>query len=183
MAGGMTSTSTPSGRSSTIWRTRLSAMLREPCIFQLPATSFLRMVCFRSVPGGGRIAAAPPAAKAATPHKGRRTRRSPRVSHNPRIDLPRPAFDDPRMRTLRIFLTALLLTVSVAAFAQAQDDDPGKQIGDLRAQLDQIEKGMKDDNITDKVIDDLRGQAGDVVTKSQKVSSALSPNRDAAKAS
>ena len=86
------------------------------------------------------------------------------------------------MRTLRIFFAALLLTVSVAAFAQAQDDDPGKQIGDLRSQLDQIEKGMKDDNITDKVIDDLRGQAGDVVGKAQKVSSALSPNRDAAKA-
>ncbi|HVI54796.1 MAG TPA: DUF3772 domain-containing protein [Luteibacter sp.] len=86
------------------------------------------------------------------------------------------------MRTLRIFFTALLLTVSVAAFAQAPDDDPGKQIGDLRGQLDQIEKGMKDDNITDSAIDDLRGQAADVATKSQKVSSALSPNRDAAKA-
>jgi small-conductance mechanosensitive channel len=86
------------------------------------------------------------------------------------------------MRTLRIFFTALLLTVSVAAFAQAQDDDPAAQIGDLRGQLDQIEKGMKDENITDSVIDDLRGKAGDIVGKAQKVSSSLSPNRDAAKA-
>ena len=86
------------------------------------------------------------------------------------------------MRILRIFFTALLLTLSVAAFAQAQDDDPGTQIGDLRSQLDQVEKAMKDENITDSGIDDLRGKAGDIAGKSQKVSSALSPNRDAAKA-
>ena len=86
------------------------------------------------------------------------------------------------MRTLRIFLTALLLTVSVAAFAQAQDDDPGKQIGDLRSQLDQIEKAMKDENITDAAIDDLRGTTGDIGGKAQKVSGSLSSTRDAAKA-
>jgi small-conductance mechanosensitive channel len=86
------------------------------------------------------------------------------------------------MRTLRIFFTALLLTVSVAAFAQAQDDDPGTQIGDLRSQLDQVEKAMKDENITDSAIDTLRGTTSDIAGKAQKVSSSLSPNRDAAKA-
>lgn len=86
------------------------------------------------------------------------------------------------MRTLRIFLTALLLTASVAVFAQTPDADPAAQIGDLRSQLDQVEKGMKDDNIHDSTIDELRGTAGDIAGKAQKVSSALSPNRDAAKA-
>jgi potassium efflux system protein len=86
------------------------------------------------------------------------------------------------MRTLRIFFTALLLTVSVAAFAQAQDDDPGKQMGDLRSQLDQVEKAMKDENINDSTIDTLRGTTGDIAGKSQKVSSSLSSARDAAKA-
>ncbi len=82
------------------------------------------------------------------------------------------------MRTLRIFLTALLLTVSVAAFAQAQGDDPASQIGDLRSQLDQAEKAMKDENIHDSTIDQLRGTASDIAGKAQKVSSSLSPTRD-----
>ncbi|MDF3981727.1 DUF3772 domain-containing protein [Luteibacter sp. PPL201] len=87
------------------------------------------------------------------------------------------------MRYLRIFLTALLLACAGAAFAQSTDDaTPAQQIDDLRGQLDKVEKAMKADDVDDATIDDLRGTAADIVGKAQKVSSALQPNRDAAKA-
>ncbi|MEX1826717.1 DUF3772 domain-containing protein [Luteibacter sp. CQ10] len=87
------------------------------------------------------------------------------------------------MRSLRIILTVLLLALTGVAFAQGTDaPTPAQQIDDLRGQLDQVEKAMKADNIDDAAIDDLRGNATDIAGKAQKVSAALQPNRDAAKA-
>src|SRR6185437_14843297 len=43
-----TATSIDGGLAAAISSTRAVAIVRLPCIFQLPATSFLRMVCFRS---------------------------------------------------------------------------------------------------------------------------------------
>jgi small-conductance mechanosensitive channel len=92
--------------------------------------------------------------------------------------------DDPPMRILRIFFIALLIAGAGPSFAQADDaaTTPAQQIDDLRGQLDGVEKAMKDDKITDSVIDDLRGKATDIAGKADKVSSSLQPNRDAAKA-
>lgn len=88
------------------------------------------------------------------------------------------------MRTLRILFIALLVLTSSLAFAQTDDatTTPAQQIDDLRGQLDQVEKSMKDDQITDGKIDDLRGKATDIVSNAQKVSSSLQSSRDAAKA-
>jgi len=88
------------------------------------------------------------------------------------------------MRTLRILFIALLVFTSGLAFAQTDDatTTPAQQIDDLRGQLDQVEKSMKDEQITDGKIDDLRGKATDIVSNAQKVSSALQSSRDAAKA-
>ncbi|SFW18689.1 Small-conductance mechanosensitive channel [Luteibacter sp. UNCMF366Tsu5.1] len=101
-----------------------------------------------------------------------------------RLTLVVPAFDDPPMRILRIFFVALLLAGSGATFAQADDasPSPAQQIDDLRGQLDQIEKAMKDDKITDAALDDLRSKSSDVASQAQKVSTTLQPTRDAAKA-
>ena len=87
------------------------------------------------------------------------------------------------MRTLRIFLIALFMAFAGAAYAQSTDDaSPTQQIDDLRGQLDQAEKSMKDDKITDAAIDDLRSGVSDIEGKAQKVASSLQPGREAAKA-
>src|ERR1700750_309240 len=94
-------------------------------------------------------------------------------------------FDDACMRTLRIFFIALLLAGSGCVFAPAEDTatpSPSEQMDSLRGQLDQIEKAMKDDKITDSGIDDLRGKSTDVGSQAQKLSSSLQPTREAAKA-
>ncbi len=98
-----------------------------------------------------------------------------------------------RMRTLRILFIALLVATSGPVFAQSDDDStaspapaavatPAQQLDDLRGQLDQVEKAMKDDQITDGKIDDLRGKATDIVSSAQAVSGTLRSSRDAAKA-
>jgi potassium-dependent mechanosensitive channel len=86
------------------------------------------------------------------------------------------------MRLLRIFFIALLLACSGGVLAQTDAVSPAQQIDDLRGQLDKIEKAMKDDRISNPDIDDLRGKAADVVSAAQKLSGALQPDRDAAKA-
>ncbi|MET0618071.1 MAG: DUF3772 domain-containing protein, partial [Luteibacter sp.] len=90
------------------------------------------------------------------------------------------------MRTLRILFIALLVLATGPTFAQTDDaataQTPAEQIDDLRGQLDQVEKSMKDDQITDGKIDDLRGKATDIASNAQKVSGSLQSNRDAAKA-
>ncbi|MEZ2417802.1 DUF3772 domain-containing protein [Luteibacter sp. RCC_6_2] len=98
------------------------------------------------------------------------------------FDLVDTGSDDPFMRTLRILFIAFLLAGSGGAFAQADGPDTPQQIDDLRGRLDQIEKAMKDDKITNTIIDDLRGKSGDVAGDAQKLSSSLQQNRDAAKA-
>ncbi|MGN6480547.1 DUF3772 domain-containing protein [Luteibacter sp.] len=88
------------------------------------------------------------------------------------------------MRILRILFIALLLIGP--GLAAAQDTDaaptPAQQLDDLRGRLDAAEKAMKAADITDGQIDDLRGQVSDINSQSQKLSSSLQPNRDAAKA-
>ncbi|SEN32443.1 Small-conductance mechanosensitive channel [Luteibacter sp. UNCMF331Sha3.1] len=86
------------------------------------------------------------------------------------------------MRILRIFFIALLLAGTGSVLAQTDDASPGQQIDDLRGQLDQIEKAMKDDKIADSAIDDLRGKSNDVASAAQKVSGSLQTSRDAARA-
>jgi small-conductance mechanosensitive channel len=98
------------------------------------------------------------------------------------FDLVDTGSDDPCMRILRILFIAFLLAGSGGAFAQTDGPDTPQQIDDLRGRLDQIEKAMKDDKITDTAIDDLRGKSGDVAGDAQKLSASLQQNRDAAKA-
>lgn len=86
------------------------------------------------------------------------------------------------MRILRIFFIALLLAGTGGAFAQADDASPAQQIDDLRGQLDQVEKTMKDEHIEDSTIDDLRGKSTGIASDAQKLSSSLQQGRDAAKA-
>lgn len=88
------------------------------------------------------------------------------------------------MRILRFLFISLLAAGSGGAFAQVDDTSPSpsQQIDTLRGKLDQIEKAMKDDKITDAIIDDLRGKSGDVAGDAQKLSGSLQQGRDAAKA-
>ncbi|GAA0899966.1 DUF3772 domain-containing protein [Rothia nasimurium] len=91
------------------------------------------------------------------------------------------------MRTLRIFLILLILAFAGGLHAQSADDTtttatPAQQIDDLRGQLDQVEKSMKDEKITDSAIDDLRSNTSDIGSKAQKVASSLQQGRESAKA-
>ncbi|TCV94569.1 small-conductance mechanosensitive channel [Luteibacter rhizovicinus] len=83
------------------------------------------------------------------------------------------------MRTLRFLLTLILFACVGAAFAQ--DADTNKKLDDLRDQITQI-KTAKTTDLTDAQIDDLRSKVTDLQGQAQKLSVALQPNRDAAKA-